>query len=171
MIIAILLVRPFKTPTPQKVTLKQLIQPFKELDFILLAIASFLLPYGYYGPLDYVQVLGLKGGMSPALAQYLVPILNAGSFFGRLFFGVLSDKLGKANVFITVCYTSGLWILALWLPSSGTAATIAFAVLFGFTSAAYVSLIAPVTMLITPVREAGFRLGILFFTSAIGGRS
>lgn len=169
MIIANALVRNFQAPIPQKVSLAQLIKPFREFDFILLGIASLSIPYGYYGPLDYLQVLGLQEGMKPSLAQYLIPILNAGSFFGRLFFGIASDYLGKANTFIFVCYLSGIFILAVWLPASGSAATITFAILYGISSAAYVSLMAPVMNLISPLPEAGYRLGVIFFITAVGG--
>ncbi|KAH7142933.1 putative monocarboxylate permease [Dactylonectria estremocensis] len=107
--------------------------------------------------------------MHPDLAQYLLPILNAGSLFGRLFSGFLGDKIGRYNVFIVVCYLSGIWILALWLPDTSDAAIIAFAVLFGFFSGAYVALITPLIMQISPIAEIGFRSGIVLFVTAIGG--
>ena len=35
--------------------------------------------------------------MSPNLAQYLVSILNAASFFGRTMPGYIADKVGRFN--------------------------------------------------------------------------
>ncbi len=88
---------------------------------------------------------------------------------GRLFAGFLGDKIGRYNVFVVVCYLSGVWILALWLPGTSDAALIAFAVLFGFFSGAYVSLITPLVMQISPMAELGFRTGIVLFVTAVGG--
>jgi MFS family permease len=55
----------------------------------------------------------MSAGMSSGLVSYLIPILNAGSLFGRLAVGFLSDKVGRYNIFIIVCYLSALWIFAL----------------------------------------------------------
>ncbi|PQE29566.1 major facilitator superfamily transporter protein [Rutstroemia sp. NJR-2017a BBW] len=114
-------------------------------------------------------LLIIAAGMDANLAQYLLPILNAGSLFGRLLAGFLGDKIGRYNIFIVVCYLSGIWILALWLPGSSNAALIAFAILFGFFSGAYVSLITPLVMQISPMKELGFRTGIVIFVAAVGG--
>jgi MFS family permease len=90
---------------------------------------------------------------------------------GRLSTGAASDKLGAYNVFVVVCSLSGVWILALWLTSSSAGAVVAFAILFGFSSAAYVSLLPQLIMAISPKNFAdiGWRTGILFLAMAVGG--
>ncbi|KAH8805127.1 hypothetical protein F5884DRAFT_680509, partial [Xylogone sp. PMI_703] len=99
----------------------------------------------------------------------LLPILNAGSLFRRLSSGFWRDKIRRYNVFIVVSYLSAIWILALWLPETSDAALVAFAILFGFFSGAYVSLITPLIMQISPMAEIGFRNGTVIFVSAIAG--
>lgn len=89
--------------------------------------------------------------------------------FGRLFSGFMSDRLGRYNMFIVVCYLSGIWILALWLASSSNAALISFAALFGFFSGAYLSLLIPLIMSISPLAEFGFRTGIVMLATAVAG--
>lgn len=91
------------------------------------------------------------------------------SLFGRLFSGYLSDRIGKYNTFVTACATTGILILAFWIPGHGNAATIVFGALFGFTSGAYVSLIAALVVQISPLKEIGFRTGIVFFIGAAPG--
>lgn len=168
--VANLTVRPFHPPRPQKFTRQQLLQPFSEVDFLLLAAGCFCFSYGFFVPVNYLAVQALDAGMKPDLAQYLLPILNAASLFGRLFSGFLSDKVGRYNMFIVVCYLSGVWILALWLPDTSNAAIIAFAVLFGFFSGAYVSLLAPlIAQISTTMAEIGLRTGIVLLVTAIGG--
>ena len=129
----------------------------------------FLFSYGLFAVVNYLPVQALSAGMDPNLVQYLLPILNAGSLFGRLFSGFLGDKIGRYNVYIIVCYLSGIWILTIWLPDSSEPALIAFAVLFGFCSGAFVSLITPLIMQISPMAELGFRTGIVLFVTTIGG--
>jgi MFS family permease len=88
---------------------------------------------------------------------------------GRLSSGYLSDTLGKFNTFIAACYLSGILILGMWIPATGLGASIAFALLFGIASGAYVSLMAALVAQISPMNELGYRNGISFFGSAIGG--
>ncbi|KXH38525.1 major facilitator superfamily transporter [Colletotrichum simmondsii] len=169
LIIANLTVKAFHPPRPQKVSTDQLIRPFKEFEFVCVVIGFFLFTYGIFVPINYIQVQALEAGMDPNLAQYLVAILNAGSLFGRMFSGIMGDKIGKYNIFVVVCYLTSIWMLALWIPANTDGALIAFAVLFGFCSGAYVSLIAPLIAQISPLHEIGFRTGITFFTNSIGG--
>ncbi|EXJ96412.1 hypothetical protein A1O1_01538 [Capronia coronata CBS 617.96] len=169
LIIANLTVQPYHPPQPQKITAAQLRKPFTELDFLLITAGSFCFSFGFFVPINYLPVQALDAGMDPSLTPYLLPILNAGSLFGRLISGLVGDKVGRYNTFIIVCYLSDIWILALWLPDSSDPALIAFAVLFGFFSGAYVSLIAPLVMQISAMTEIGFRTGIVLFLTAVAG--
>lgn len=170
LIIANLTVRPYRPPSQsQKVTWAQLAKPFKEVQFILINTGFFFFSYGFFAVVNYLPVEAASTGMSANLVQYLVPIFNAASLFGRLFSGFLGDKLGRYNIFIVVCYLSGIWILALWLTDTSSAALIAFSALVGFFSGAYVSLITPLLMQISPMAEIGFRTGMALFLISLGG--
>ncbi|CAK7216958.1 hypothetical protein SCUCBS95973_002989 [Sporothrix curviconia] len=143
--------------------------PLKETSFLFLIAGFFLFSYGFFVVIDYLPVQALAAGMDANLAGYMLPILNAGSLFGRLASGVLGDKLGRYNIFILVCFLTGLWILGLWLPDDSTPALIAFAVLFGFFSGAFVSLIVPLVMQISPLPELGIRSGMIMLVMAVSG--
>lgn len=169
LIIANVTVRSRLPPSPQKVTGALLLKPFREPEFVLVIAGFFAFTYGIYVPINYLPVQALQVGMDTNLVEYLIPILNAGSLFGRIFSGVMGDRIGKYNIFIVVCYLTVVWILALWIPDSSDAGLISFAALFGFCSGAYVSLIAPLVSQISPLSEIGFRTGIVFFISSIGG--
>lgn len=169
LIIANLTVRALHPPSPQKVTGAQLAKPFREPEFIFCMLGFFLFTYGIFVPIDYLPVQALDAGVDPNLAQYLIPILNAASLFGRLTSGVLSDKIGRYNIFVVVGYLSAIWILALWIPCNTQDGLIAFSALFGFCSGAYVSLVAPLVAQISPLPEIGFRTGIVFLAMSIGG--
>jgi len=108
LIIANLTVRPFHPPQPHKVTINQLVKPLTRIQFILITAGFFPFSYGFYMPVNYFPVQALSAGMIPDLAQYLLPMLNAGSLFGRLFAGFLSDEIGRYNILVVVCYLSGI---------------------------------------------------------------
>ncbi|KAM0493014.1 hypothetical protein ACHAP8_009543 [Fusarium lateritium] len=167
--IANLTVKSFTPPRPQKVTRAQMAKPFREPEFIFCILGFFFFTFGMFIPIDYLPVQALQAGVNPDFAHYLIPILNAASLFGRIISGILGDKIGRYNIFIVVCYLSAIWILALWIPCNTQDGLIAFAALFGFSSGAYVSLIAPLVAQISPMQEIGFRTGIVFFVSSIGG--
>jgi MFS family permease len=83
--------------------------------------------------------------------------------------GFLSDRLGPYNIFIAVCYMAGILVLGLWIPATGNAAIIVFSSLFGFASGAYVALAANLIVKISPLKEIGYRTGVLFLFASIGG--
>jgi len=169
LIVANLTIRANHPPRPQKITRAQLAKPFRETEFLLVACGFFCFTFGMFVPINYLPVQALEAGMDKDLVLYLIPILNATSLFGRIFSGVMGDKLGRYNIFVVVCYATAIWILALWIPSSTTGGIIAFAALFGFFSGAYVSLIAPLVAQISPLPEIGFRTGLVMFISSISG--
>ncbi|KAI9162723.1 MFS general substrate transporter [Paramyrothecium foliicola] len=146
-----------------------LLRPFREPTFVVLLAGLFLVPFGLYVPITYIPTVAMGDGMSNEMAQNLVAIYNASSLFGRLGSGYISDKLGKFNSFVVSCSVAGTLILALWIPASGTAATVTFVVLFGLFSGAYISLMAALVAQISPLEELGYRNGLTFFGSAIGG--
>ncbi len=144
--------------------------PFREFGFVMLMVGMFMLSFGIYVPITFIPVQALAGGMAPELVQYLVAILNAASLFGRLGSGIASDYVGRYNAFVTSCYATGIVMLALWIPSTGNdAAVIAFAVLFGFFSGAYVGLIGALVADISPLPEIGFRTGLIFLVASLPG--
>lgn len=169
LIIANLTIKAFVPPHPKRVTAAQLRKPFGEIDFVLITAGFFCFSWGFFPPLTYLQLEAISVGMPANLAQYIIPILNAGSLFGRLGAGIIADRVGRYNIFVVVCYCTGLFTLALWIPSTSNAALIAFAVIFGFFSGAYVSLITPLVMAISPMPELGFRTGIVLLACAIAG--
>jgi MFS family permease len=57
----------------------------------------------------------------------------------------------------------------LWIPAAGNAAIIVFAVVFGFTTGAYVSLAPALVVGISPLEEIGYRTGLMFLFASVGG--
>lgn len=96
------------------------------------------------------------------------------SLLGRFSSGLISDKAGKYNVFVASCSLAGILILVMWVPVSislpdATAVSIAFAAMFGVFSGGYISLMASLVAAISPLNEIGYRNGLTFLFSAVGG--
>lgn len=72
-------------------------------------------------------------------------------------------------MYIVVCTITGVLILGLWIPGSSNAASLVFAVFFGFSSGAYVSLSPALVAQISAPSEFGYRNGLLYFFASFPG--
>lgn len=57
----------------------------------------------------------------------------------------------------------------MWTPARTDAVAIAFSVLFGIFSGAYISLMAALVAQISPLEEVGYRNGLTFLVGSVGG--
>jgi MFS family permease len=70
----------------------------------------------------------------------------------------------------SLCSTAaGIIVLALGVPASGNAAFIMFAVLYGFASGAFVSLLPAQIAHISQVEQIGVNVGVVFAVVSIAG--
>ena len=63
-------------PTSRPFSLTTFVSPLKELTFVGLAAAVFMFFWGMFIPFTFIVVEAQAKGMSPYMANYLVPILN-----------------------------------------------------------------------------------------------
>ncbi|MCJ1287776.1 hypothetical protein MMC26_007128 [Xylographa opegraphella] len=167
-IIAILTVRPRTKSVPKKMPASRFAAPFTELPFVMLLVGIFVLTYGIFVPIVYLAVQGFQEAhMSEELAQYLVSIFNATSLFGRLVAGYSADVIGRWNMFIIACTLSGISLFAVWIPAKDSAIAIGFAIMFGFTSGAFISLSGALPISVSPLPEIGYRLGLVLLAISI----
>ncbi|KAJ5391254.1 monocarboxylate permease [Penicillium cosmopolitanum] len=138
------------------------IRPLHDIKFVLTVAAAFCFFWGMFLPFTFVITSGERYGMSQNMSQYLIPILNAASIFGRTLPGYLADRVGRYNVMIVFSYLSGILVLALWLPARANAPIIVFSALYGFGSGAFVSLAPALIAQISDLREVGIRNGTCF---------
>ncbi|GAA6005270.1 hypothetical protein JCM10207_002921 [Rhodosporidiobolus poonsookiae] len=150
--------------------------PFKQLfsaPYTLLAVGAMVLNFGLWFPNFYIQVYGEASGVDSNLSFYLLAIFNAASFFGRTIPNLLADYF-KAP-FLTqslCCLGSGivLWFMKL-MDQPGS--IVVFAILYGFLSGGFISLVSPVIVSLSrDLSEIGLRQGIAFLIvagAAVGG--
>jgi Na+/melibiose symporter-like transporter len=173
-------------PVAKPVHAMDFVRPFLEGNFALLALGSFLTflgesltvffsrrtvahnPTGLFLPFTFIILAARERGVPDSLAKYLVAILNAASTFGRTIPPFLADRFGRFTVFLAMALLSCVIVLALWLPSSGTAATVVFALVFGFSSGAVASILPSLVATISHISQIGVRTGCNFSVVAVG---
>ncbi|KFY71645.1 hypothetical protein V499_08179 [Pseudogymnoascus sp. VKM F-103] len=111
---------------------------FKDLQYVAVVAAGFLMIFGFFGPFFYLPVYAVQQGMSKLLASYVLSILNAASFFGRVVPGIMADRVGRYNTLFVAAIASGVLIFC-WPLITTNAGIIVFAALFGFFSGTIIS--------------------------------
>lgn len=125
---------------------------------------------GLYIPVFYIQVYALTKGVTAneEFAFYLLAILNAGSFFGRVIPNFLAGTIGPMNMIVLCTFAAGILCFC-WISIDNLPGITIFAILYGFFAGAYVSLIPPVLVELTPdMSVVGTWLGMMLFVSAFG---
>ncbi|KAG6041230.1 hypothetical protein E4U41_005513 [Claviceps citrina] len=147
-----------------------LTRPFHERTFLFLLVGLALIPFGLYTPIDFIPTVAKAEGMRESLAENLIAFYNGASLIGRAGSGILADRFGLFNIFSLACYAAGIFVMAVWIPSGGNdAAIVAFCVLFGLFSGAYVALMVALVARISPLEEIGYRNGIGQLVGSAGG--
>jgi len=114
---------------------------FKDLPFAFVTIGIFLMEWGIFVPLTYITSYSNAHGHSSAFGFQILAILNAGSFFGRFFAGLVADMIGRMNTLILSLSLCVISCFALWLPAGDSKPMlIVFALVFGFVSGSNLSL-------------------------------
>lgn len=167
LIICTLVMRTRVTPTSKRTMFAA--SAFKEAPYAFFNLAVFLGFMGLYIPFYYITSYGVvKIGMDSNLGFYLVPILNAGSVFGRLLPNFFADIVGPLNMMIP--FTFACMVLAFaWIGIQNVPGIIVFSALYGLCSGTYVSLPpATVATLTRDLHHVGTRLGMCFMCGAFG---
>ncbi|KAF5384219.1 hypothetical protein D9615_003456 [Tricholomella constricta] len=171
LIIAILLMKPRLPPTSRKLgsTLEDLRIFLRDPPYVIMVVGTVLVFAGLYFPIFFLQLNAIKNGIDPSLAFYTLVILNGASTVGRVLPNLLVARLGVFNVMVPSVFISGVLVFCI-LGLKNAAGTIVFAVLYGFFSGAYASLLSPmIASLAKKDTEIGARLGICFTFTGLGG--
>jgi MFS family permease len=139
---------------------------FADVPFMTFVIGAMIGFIGLYVELFYVSFFGQVTGITnSSMSFYLVPILNAGSVFGRTLPNILSDRIGPINVIIP-----GAFILVFCnIAVDSLGGIVVQALLFGFFSGIFIAL-PPVCFfsLTADKTKLGTRLGMGFAVIALG---
>ncbi|KAF8990292.1 MFS general substrate transporter [Cyathus striatus] len=139
-----------------------------DVPYIILTVGSGLIETGLYFPYFYLQLFSIVKGIEPNIAFYTLAILNAASFPGRIVPNLFADRLGPINLFVpSAIICSGLLFSMYGISSVGS--IVAFAIIYGFFSGAWIGLASPcLASLARHPNEVGVRFGFSFALAGIG---
>jgi len=147
-------------------------EAFKNWAYNFQIIGLFLICWGLFTPFFYLPTYAQEHGVGVGLSFYLITILNAGSFVGRLAGGGFGVAIGQFNV-IAVCCTACSVLMFCWLRITSNAALIVFAVLYGFFSGGVIgTMISTIAQVAPHPSQIGTYLGMgsgIFAIAALTG--
>ena len=142
---------------------------FRDPPYLLFCLGVFFGFMGIYVPFFYIELYATQVcGTSAALATYLLAVVNAGSFFGRLFPNWLADSIGPLNVQIPFALVASLLAFC-WIAVRNSAGLLVFCALYGFFSGTFVSLPGPIVYVLSvDMGTVGTRLGMAMGVAGVG---
>ncbi|KAF8173184.1 MFS general substrate transporter [Mycena galopus ATCC 62051] len=141
---------------------------FKYKPFRLYTLAVFVCFFGLYTRklLTYIDVSATNAHVAPSFDVYLLAFANASSGVGRIFTGVLADRIGCMSVMIPgtllAAIVTYIWPFVDTLPS-----LIVIAIIYGFASGVFVGLQAVPLIHMGDMSDVGRRTGTLFSILAL----
>ncbi|KAH0591409.1 hypothetical protein H2248_001487 [Termitomyces sp. 'cryptogamus'] len=143
------------------------LQAFKYAPFTAYCSSAFFSFLGIYTVLTYVSVSALELGISESLSFYLLSMANASSIFGRLLSGLLSDRCGPGNIVIPFTAVAGILTYA-WPFARTQRELMAVAIIYGFSSGGYISLMTNPIMSLGVTDDIGRRIGMFMSILSLG---
>ncbi|UZJ53646.1 hypothetical protein CBS101457_002966 [Exobasidium rhododendri] len=134
---------------------------FKIRTFTCYLVAFWFLYLGFFFTFFYLPSWGLLYGLSENMSFYSLSILNAASFFGRLFLPFASFKLGPFNVLL-ICSIISTLLVYCELAVTSSVGVLVLGGFYGFWSGGLISMMAPCAASLIPDKSRiGGAVGIL----------
>ena len=163
----------FLRPIPRSPGRRKMFQirAWTEIPFAFFSLALFLGFLAFWIPFVYVPTYALLSlDSSEDLAFYMLCVVNAGSFFGRIVPAIIAQKFGPMQVFIVATMSCSVLLFA-WIGIHDLTGFFVFSALFGFCSGVLVS-VPPATIphpVLSPSLDVvGTRLGMCWSMTGMG---
>jgi len=112
---------------------------FKSLTFLIILLASGLGTFPLFVPPFFLPIYSKSIGLSSSTGAGLVAGFNFSSAVGRIFCGMLCDRIGALNVLFSSLFLTALSMLALWPKSSTLAPMVVFVMINGLSNGGFFS--------------------------------
>jgi len=123
--------------------------------FSLLGYMVLLYSLGNYG-----QSLGLNQSQ----AGIIITMVNLGTGIGRMFVGVISDRLGRVTVSGACAGLSGIACFVWWINALDYGSLLSFALVVGMIFGVYWACIAPISAEVVELRDLPSMLSLVWLT-------
>lgn len=135
--------------------------------FRWLYLATVLASPVMFIPFAHVSASARDLGLGEAFAVGLVGLIGVGSLVGRFAIGLLADRLGRAQTLVLMQLSMGASYL-LWGAAGGQAMLVVFALWFGLSYGAIVSLLPAICMDYFGGKSVASVVGALYSGAALG---
>jgi MFS transporter, OFA family, oxalate/formate antiporter len=136
--------------------------------FWMLFAAYLLWLVGFYMVSVHLAAYGTDSGLTPAASALAVSLIGAGSIFGKVFMGFISDRIGPQRVLVLNMFLQGVSIFG--LAASGDAAGIFLSAgLFGFAYGGIGPQLPVVAARFFGLAALASIFGALIFAGHVGG--
>ncbi|KAM5344432.1 hypothetical protein ACJ41O_012968 [Fusarium nematophilum] len=142
---------------------------FKEMEYTLYALGTFLCFWGAYFAFFFVATYSRDvQGMSYTNSLNLLLVINGAGTIGRLLPSHLADHIGTLTVFVPTA-GAGALLMYSWIAVSSQAGLYAWAVLCGIALGGIQSMFpAALASLTTDLQKQGTRMGMVFAIVSFG---
>ena len=158
-----------QSSTPRKPRALLDLNALRNKPYTIFTLGLFLVFVGLYIPIFDSVVYARTGiNLDIDLSFYLLSVLNAASAFGRIIPGILADRYGVVETITVFTLITAIFGYA-WVGISSLAGFVCFAIVYGFTSGAVVSLQAGVVAKLAPdIHLIGTWMGMTLFIAGLG---
>ncbi|KAF8146854.1 MFS general substrate transporter [Mycena galopus ATCC 62051] len=140
---------------------------FKNPAYTIYCITGIVAFFGLYTVLTYIGISATSVGISPDFSDYLISIANAASLFGRITAGLTTDKFGAVNIIAPFSAVAAI-MTYVWPLARSKGSFVAIAIVYGFSSGAYVSSFMLPMFQLGDIADVGRRSGMAMTLTAIG---
>lgn len=137
--------------------------------FTVLLFSNMVGYFGLFGVIFFIQSRATSLGVTSSLVPYMLPILNAASFPGRIIPGLLADRFGPLNVWFCANCASTIFILLGWVLAKSEAGLLVVGIFYGFSSGAWVSVLPACVPRVAGPENVGSSMGLFYCLSWPGG--
>ncbi|KAG8946715.1 hypothetical protein FRC04_011493 [Tulasnella sp. 424] len=162
-----LLVRPRKTYHKHELPKTPLATLFKNKPLMIYTAAITVVWLGMYTPLGFFDVSAQRIGVPASRSFYTIVAANAASGIGRFSSGFWADYLGSMNVLILFSSIAGLMAIC-WPYAHSFPSLLVVAILYGFSSGAFISLLPSAISYMVPRHQLGRAIGLSSTIMSIG---
>ncbi|KAF8146847.1 major facilitator superfamily domain-containing protein [Mycena galopus ATCC 62051] len=140
---------------------------FKNPAYTIYCISGVVAFLGLYTVLIYIDVRATDVGVPPDFSFYLISMANGASLFGRMAAGFTADKFGAINVVAPMTAIAAI-MTYLWPLARSKGSFVAIAIVYGFSSGAYISSFSLPIYRLGDIADVGRRSGMAMTLTAIG---
>ena len=134
------------------------IHPF-DVEILKRYTVWMVLGWSFFNLLGYIVLLYSLGdygrtlGLNQTQSGVIITMVNLGTFFGRLFVGVISDRWGRISTGGLCSALSGIASFAWWINARDYASLLSFALIVGMVFGVYWATIAPISAEVVELKD------------------